>query len=43
MKDGQPFAGAGFWERWVDAGGEEVETCAILTTVCNDLLRPVHE
>lgn len=43
MKDGQPFAFAGLWERWVDAGGKEVETCAILTTVCNDLLRPVHE
>lgn len=43
MKDGKPFAFAGLWERWADRGGEETETCAILTTACNDLLRPVHE
>jgi putative SOS response-associated peptidase YedK len=43
MKDGRPFAFAGLRERWVDADGAEIETCAILTTECNDLLRPVHE
>ena len=43
MRGGSPFAMAGLWERWTNTDGEPVETCAILTTVCNDLLRPVHE
>jgi putative SOS response-associated peptidase YedK len=36
------FALAGLWERW-HGNGESVETCAILTTTGNDVVRPVHE
>jgi putative SOS response-associated peptidase YedK len=37
------FAFAGLWERWHDAEGEEVQTCTILTTTANELMKPIHE
>jgi putative SOS response-associated peptidase YedK len=43
MKDGRPFAFAGLWERWQGGDGEPIETCAILTTGANELVRSVHE
>jgi putative SOS response-associated peptidase YedK len=35
MKDGQPYAFAGLWERWKDrdAGGAELLTFTVITTV----------
>jgi putative SOS response-associated peptidase YedK len=42
--DGQPFAFAGLWDCW--HGGDDgaaLETCALLTTSANDLMRPVHD
>jgi putative SOS response-associated peptidase YedK len=41
--DGRPFALAGLWERWTDAEGAVVESCTILTTTANDLMRPFHD
>jgi putative SOS response-associated peptidase YedK len=38
----RPWAFAGLWERWQGPGGP-VESCAILTTGANDLVRPVHD
>jgi putative SOS response-associated peptidase YedK len=43
MRDGRPFAFAGLWERWHGGEGEPVETCALLTTEANALVRPVHD
>jgi putative SOS response-associated peptidase YedK len=48
MRDESPFGFAGLWERWEGGEGntEEgnpVESCTILTTEANDLLRPVHD
>lgn len=43
LQDGQPFAFAGLWERWQDPAGETVESCTILTTEANELMRPIHD
>lgn len=43
LRDGRPFGFAGLWGRWQGSGGEVVESCAILTTEANDVLRPVHD
>lgn len=43
MGDGQPFAFAGLWDRWMDPTGEEVESCTILTTTPNELLSSYHD
>ncbi|MEO1765876.1 SOS response-associated peptidase [Thiobacter aerophilum] len=40
-KDRQPFAFAGLWERW-QGGDEALETCAIIVTEANALIRPIH-
>jgi putative SOS response-associated peptidase YedK len=40
--DERPWAFAGLWERWQGPEGP-VESCAILTTAANDLVRPVHD
>jgi putative SOS response-associated peptidase YedK len=42
-KDGAPFAFAGLFERWLAADGAVLDTCTVLTTRANDLLRPIHE
>jgi putative SOS response-associated peptidase YedK len=42
-RDGGLFAFAGLWERWDDPHGETVETCTILTTTANEVIRPLHE
>src|SRR5262249_21282791 len=43
LREGRPFAFAGLWERWQAPGGPTVESCALLTTEANDLVRPVHD
>jgi putative SOS response-associated peptidase YedK len=42
MKDGRPFAFAGLWEHW-DHGDKPIESCTIITTEANELMRPLHE
>ncbi len=41
-KDGQPVAFAGLWETWMGPNGEETETAAIVTSVANRTLMPIH-
>jgi putative SOS response-associated peptidase YedK len=43
LKDNDPFALAGLWERWESQEGDIVETCTILTTDANDLVSPIHD
>jgi putative SOS response-associated peptidase YedK len=42
MKDGRPFAFAGLWERW-GQGEDRLESCTILTTKANRIVRPFHD
>jgi putative SOS response-associated peptidase YedK len=43
MRDERPFGFAGLWERWEDEGGRVINSCAILTTEANEVLRSVHD
>jgi putative SOS response-associated peptidase YedK len=43
MRDESPFGFAGLWERWEGEGGEVIDSCTILTTEANKVLRPVHD
>ena len=39
----RPFAFAGLWDRWERPDSPVVESCTIITTDTNDLLRPLHD
>ena len=41
-KDLEPFWLAGIWNRWMSPEGSELETCCVLTTESNDLIRPLN-
>jgi putative SOS response-associated peptidase YedK len=41
LKNDRPFGLAGLWERW-EKGDDPVESCTVLTTGANELMRPVH-
>lgn len=43
MRDDRLFGFVGLWERWQGEGGEVINSCAILTTEANEVLRPVHD
>ena len=42
MRDDRPFALAGLWEAWEGPDHSSVESCTLLTTEPNELLRPIH-
>jgi putative SOS response-associated peptidase YedK len=43
LRDDRPFGIAGLWEAWEGAGHSTLESCALLTTAANDLVRPIHD
>jgi putative SOS response-associated peptidase YedK len=43
MKDESPFGFAGLWEQWKGEEGKVINSCTILTTAANEVLRPVHD
>ena len=42
-RDEELFSFAGLWETWHDPEGEIVESCAVITTEANELMRPIHD
>ena len=44
MKDGNPYAFAGLWEKWKDRkGGTELLTFTVITTDPNEVVQPMHD
>jgi len=43
LRDDRPFAFAGLWERWEGPYRQAIDSCTILTTEPNDLLRRLHD
>ncbi|MFH7027244.1 MAG: SOS response-associated peptidase [Heteroscytonema crispum UTEX LB 1556] len=43
LQDGQPFGFAGLWEQWKSPSGEEIDSCTIVTTEANELMRSLHD
>jgi len=41
--NGAPFAIAGLWEYWEGADGSALESCTLLTTSANELMKPLHD
>lgn len=42
MKNHQPFAMAGIWDRWV-SGEKSVESCCIITKAADEAVSPIHD
>lgn len=43
LRGGNVMSLAGLWEKWKAPQGEEIETCTILTTAANSLVRKFHD
>lgn len=43
LQDDGIFAFAGLWDRWKSPQGRVIETCSILTTSANELVRDIHD
>ena len=43
LRDDRPFGFAGLWESWEGSDHSAIESCTILTTEANELVRPIHD
>lgn len=43
MINGKPFGVGAIWDRWVIGGSEPIESCALITTEANELVRPIND
>ena len=41
-KDEKPFWLGGIWSKWMSSEGSEIESCCVLTTEPNELVKPLH-
>ncbi|KGG15584.1 MULTISPECIES: SOS response-associated peptidase [unclassified Prochlorococcus] len=41
-KDLKTFWLGGIWSRWMSSDGSELESCCVLTTQSNELIKPLH-
>jgi putative SOS response-associated peptidase YedK len=42
-RDEEPFAFAGLWERWRGPDAQVVESCTVITTEANPLVKTIHD
>ncbi len=42
-KNDELFSFAGLWDSWTAPSGETINSCTIITTEANDLIKPIHE
>ncbi len=42
LKNESPFGFAGIWTQWKNEKGKVIESCSILTTESNEVVKPVH-
>ncbi len=43
LRSDRPFALAGLWEHWQGPEEETLQSCAMVTTEANELMRPIHD
>jgi putative SOS response-associated peptidase YedK len=43
FRDDRPFAFAGLWESWEGPDHTAIDSCTIITTAANQLIRPLHD
>ena len=43
LKSGKPFGFAGLYSIWKSPEGEEIRTCAIITTEANEIVSAIHD
>jgi putative SOS response-associated peptidase YedK len=43
LKNQEPMAFAGLWERWQGSDSSEIESCTIIVTSGNELMQPIHD
>lgn len=43
LKDNSPMLFAGLWDHWKAPEGNVIESCTIMTTTTNELIKPLHD
>ena len=43
LKTDEPMALAGLWEHWQGPEGQVIESCTILVTEANEVVKPIHD
>lgn len=43
FRDDRPFAFAGLWESWEGPDHSAIDSCTIITSAANEMIRPIHD